>query len=90
MAEKTIAEYEAEGFTHVHCECDGCGYIVEMPFLLMRKKRPALNGMTLAEIKPLLACSRCKPKRQPDRIRAWRQGEPRDSLTGNQYYQSKR
>jgi hypothetical protein len=70
----TIAQLEEQGYTHIDCRCDGCGYIVQTPFELVRSLYPLLplDRMTITELAGRMRCSRCGGRR-PDQVRAWRQ-----------------
>ena len=51
--ERTIAQLEADGFTHLDAACAGCGAIVQYPFQLMRTRKKITDETTIAITPPL-------------------------------------
>lgn len=73
MTIKTISQLEAEGYTHIECGCDQCRVTVQMPFMMIRKRRPLLSAMTFDELGGKMRCERCGAR--PSSFKPWRQSD---------------
>lgn len=49
--ERTVAQLEADGFTHIDATCAGCGTIVQYPFRLLRIRGKITDVTTVAELR---------------------------------------
>ena len=47
---RTLAEVEAEGFTHIKAVCGACSAVVQHPFNLIRRAKNVDDRTTLAEL----------------------------------------
>ena len=54
---RTIAEAQAQGYSHVRATCRGCGRITDIPCLLLLR-RPRISGNTFLGNIPL-RCEKC-------------------------------
>lgn len=54
---RTVAQLEAEEYHHIAGEC--CKGTTWLPFLLLRRRIPHLDGMTLDQIGKRMRCERC-------------------------------
>ena len=70
--ERTIAELEAESFTHLDAACAGCGAIVQDPFHLMRTRKKITDETTVAELRRRYVCKRCGGH-SVSRFQPWKQ-----------------
>ena len=58
-----VADMEVAGFTHLKSECPNCGWIVEMPFQLLRKRSQIGDDTTLEQITRAFRCAKCSARR---------------------------
>lgn len=68
----TVAEAHAAGYTHVGVVCSSCGYIVAVPFRMIR--RPS-GSATLERLATRLKCERCGGLPEPGSVKFWRQSD---------------
>ncbi len=54
---RTIAEAQAQGYSHIRATCQGCSRITDIPWLLLLR-RPRINGNTFLGNIPL-RCEKC-------------------------------
>ena len=78
--DRTIAELEAQGFTHIEARC-GCGQIVALPFRLLRLQGAIVDATAFADLAGRLVCQRCRAKPAPAQVRPWRQYLDGEALT---------
>ena len=57
---RTIAELQAQAFTHIEAVCSRCGNIVRMPFRLLLARGGVTAAITAAELRARYRCSRCR------------------------------
>ena len=72
MTDRTVAELEADGFTHIEAGC-ACGQITALPFRLLRMQGTITNATSFADLARRLVCQRCGTKPPPEAVRPWRQ-----------------
>ena len=71
---RTIGHLEAAGFTHIEAICGGCGYIVQMPFRMLREQKRIEDRTTVADLRRRYVCKNCRPK-QATSFGPWKMGE---------------
>lgn len=71
--EMPVFELEADGYTHIECQCGTCGHAARLPFWSIRRRaKRIITFMTLDELRPKFACSRCPERPAPQSIQPLR------------------